>query len=73
MDSSRLVREVSRVQAPTNLRNHVKMERTPTTLVPSLAFPVHRVNSPINKEVLNAINVQRGIYNLIQNNPHVMQ
>ena len=40
MDSSRLVHEVSRAQAPTNLRNDVQQEHTPTALDLCRAFPV---------------------------------
>ena len=49
------------------------MVRTPTTRVPSPAFPVRRVNFPAKKPVPNAMHVPRGIYNLNQNNQNVIQ
>jgi hypothetical protein len=51
----------------------VQMVRTPTTRVPSPAFPVHRVNLPVKKPVPNATNAPRGIYNRIQHNQNVFK
>ena len=64
---------VTLVPVPTNPKRLVQMARTPTTRAPSPAFPVHRVKFPANKEVLNASNVPRDIYNLIRNNQNVLQ
>ena len=55
------------------LNNLVPQACTPTTRVPFLAFPVHRVNFQIKQVILNASNVLRGIYNLNRNNQHVIQ
>jgi hypothetical protein len=49
------------------------MARTPTTRVPSLVFPVHRVKFPAKKAVLNASIVPLAIYNLTRNNQIVIQ
>jgi hypothetical protein len=49
------------------------MVRTPTTRVPSPAFPVRRVHLPVKKKVWNATNVPRVIYNLNRNNQNVFQ
>ena len=45
------------------------MVRTPTTRVPSPAFPVRRVNFPAKKGALTAMNVPQGIYKRNLNNP----
>ena len=56
------------------LRNDlVQKVRTPTTRVPSPAFPVHREHLPVKKKVWNATNVLRVIYNLNRNNQNVIQ
>ena len=55
------------------LKRLVRMVRTPTTRVPSPAFPVRRVNFPAKKPVPNAMHVPRGIYNLNRNNQNVIQ
>jgi len=51
----------------------VQKVRTPTTRVPSPAFPVRRVHFPAKKEMLNATNVQLVIYNLNRNNQNVIE
>ena len=56
----------------TNLEHRVQKVRTPTTRAPSPVFLVHRVHFPVKKKVLNAMNVQLGIYNLNQNNQNVL-
>ena len=61
------------VPVKTHPERLVRMVRTPTTRAPSPAFPVHRVKFPANKEVLNAMNAPRGIYNRNRNNQNVIQ
>ena len=61
------------VPVQTHLERLVQEVRTPTARVPSLAFLVHRARCPAKKEVPNATNVPRGIYNLHRNNQHVLQ
>jgi hypothetical protein len=61
------------VPVKTNPEHLVRMVRTPTTRVPSPAFPVRRVHLPAKRPVPNATNVPRGIYNRIQHNQHVFK
>jgi hypothetical protein len=64
---------VTLVPVQTNLEHRVQQVRTPTTRAPSLAFPVHPVNFPAKKKVLNATNVPWGICNRNQNKQNVLQ
>ena len=61
------------VLVPTHPECLVQKARTPTTRAPSPAFPVRRVRFPAKKEMLNATDVQLGIYNLNQNNQNVIE
>ena len=73
MALTRFANVVTRVPATMPRDCRVQMVRTPTPRAPSLAFLVHRVNFPAKREMLNATNVQRGIYNLNRNNQNVIQ
>ena len=61
------------VPVPTHHKCLVQKVRTPTARVPSPAFLVHRARCPAKKEVPNATNVPRGIYNANRNNQNVLQ
>jgi hypothetical protein len=65
--------EVTRVPVQMHHKFLVQKVHTPTPLVLSPVSLVHRVHFPAKKEVLNAMNVQRGIYNLIRNNQNVIR